>query len=95
MRRKFDPQFRTLSSLGSDFVQLPSFWNISIVRCTVYLGESVMGGFTVVTYVMVLTKDCSQTTAIGTTVTVGSSMSEEHTNNVPVIITWGGGGSIV
>ena len=48
-----------------------------------------MGGFTIVTYVMVLTKDCSQTTAIGTTVTVGSSMSEEHNNNV--IITWGGG----
>ena len=32
MRRNFDPRFRSLSALGGDFVQLPSFWTISVVR---------------------------------------------------------------
>ena len=32
MRRNFDPRFRFSSALGGNFVQLPSFWTISIVR---------------------------------------------------------------
>ena len=53
MRRNFDPRFRFPSALGGNFVQLPSFWTISVVRCPEYRGCPYVGGqkYTIYIYI--------------------------------------------